>query len=132
MEEIERLKSLGAESWDSFAFLEHQLGVLDTKASSVITLDGILITLATIFASFSQLDVSPAAKYCIAFGTLLILLSAGLCARIMRVTWASKLSELEIIKLRDDKTRYLHLSLAALLVGLVLMYAAFVERAMQR
>jgi hypothetical protein len=81
--------------WTEFTFIEHQLGVVDTKANNVITVDAVLIVISTLTSLFQ----SEAG----------ILLSVGFCIKTIWIKWATTaLSKKRVIRLRDTKTKYLN------------------------
>ncbi len=71
--------------WAEFQFLEHQLGVLDTKANNVLMVDSVLIVITTLTSLF-QTGVTPAVKEMATVATASVLISVGLCIRVIWVT----------------------------------------------
>lgn len=65
---------------EEFKFIEHQLGVADTKANIIITIDSVLIVITTLTALF-QRDVEPSLRIISTLATALVLLSVGFCIR---------------------------------------------------
>jgi hypothetical protein len=107
--------------WQEYRYVEHQLGVLDTKANNVIFIASVLIVITTLTSLF---DIARPLEIRLfsSMSTVAVLISAGLCVRIVWTTWADpdKKSLPGLIKLRAEKTLFLHASLIALLVSLVL------------
>jgi hypothetical protein len=108
--------------WAEFQFLEHQLGVLDTKANNILMVDSVLIVITTLTSLF-QSGFTPAVKEMATLATALVLMSVGLCIRVIWVTWATNLSKEGLIVLRDSKTRFLRYSLVVLIISLVFYLA---------
>ena len=108
--------------WTEFQFLEHQLGVLDSKANNVLMVDSVLIVITTLTSLF-QTGITPIVKEVATLATASVLVSVGLCIRVIWVSWATNLSKGQLIALRDRKTRFLRLSLLVLIVSLTLYLA---------
>ncbi len=47
-----KISEIKRSEWAEFQFIEHQLGVVDTKAGNVLTLDSILIVISTLTTLF--------------------------------------------------------------------------------
>jgi len=127
--EKKKLEELTSDKWKQFEHLEHQLGVLDNKALAIISLDGLILVLTLFLGTIAIARMSILLKLCLFLGPVLLLFSAGTCCGILRTKWAlSIMAErncvndgfLDLLRLRDRKTGYLHLSICLLLAGLVI------------
>jgi hypothetical protein len=107
--------------WQEYRYVEHQLGVLDNKANNVIFIASVLIVITTLTSIF-DIARPPEIRLLSSISTIAVLVSAGLCVRVIWTTWADpdikKLPDL--INLRTEKTHFLHASLIALVASLVL------------
>ena len=125
MDEVEALRNLGNDNKEIFEFLEKQLGVCDTKAAAIISLNGILLALLAYQFVSHWLMIATVA---------LLLLSALFCVAVLRVRWASTLVEFEdsqpnynkMLELRSKKTGWLNSSIVCLILGLASMAATYV------
>jgi hypothetical protein len=109
--------------WKEFQFIEHQLGVVDTKANNVLMVDSVLIVITTLTSLF-QNDIDINLKYLSEAATACVLISVGLCICTIWIKWATDYSDAKkLIELRNRKTRFLNSSLIVLAVGLILYLA---------
>jgi len=117
---------VGGDKWKKFEFLEHQLGVLDTKASAIISLDGILLLVTASFIT-TRVAVNLSTRIMFLISSILVLISALTCARVLWTTWATTIVKKfdkiedgfkELIVFRDKKTCCLRLSVMFLLAAL--------------
>ena len=129
MGEIDELKKIlvrGNVDGEVFKFLEHQLGVLDKKASAIMALDGILLALTASFMAILE-DVPYYTRIAFLIASVFVLLSAIFCIYILWTKWASEIiigsksstGFDKLIKLRNRKTKSLGCSLVSLLIALV-------------
>ena len=83
--EIENIRKLlhQREDWDLFTFLEHQLGVLDSKASTLLTLYSVVLSILLAIVLFINVRNIVSAILTI-IGLICVLLSAVFCSFI---TW---------------------------------------------
>lgn len=115
--------------WDEFSFLEHELGVLDTKANNVLMIDSVLIIIITLTSLF-QTGVPHEVKEIATLATVTVLISVIFCIRVVWTTWAvnpemeAKPSKEAVLKIRNTKTFALKGSLVILVLSLVLYIAA--------
>ena len=111
------------EDWEMFKFFEHQLGVLDSKASTLLTLYSVVLSILLAIVLFINIRYSSAAIL-IVLGLVCVLLSAVFCSFITWTVWATTIIRdkdvTDLIKLRDWKTRFLRASIIMFLVGLIL------------
>ena len=111
------------EDWDLFTFLEHQLGVLDSKASTLLTLYSVVLSILLAIVLFINVQ-NVASAILIIIGLICVLLSAVFCSFITWTVWAtSVVSEKDLtslIVLRDRKTLFLKASIIMFLVGLTI------------
>lgn len=112
--------------WTEFKFIEHQLGVVDTKANNIITVDAVLIVISTLTSLF-QKDINPIIEVLSTFATAGILLSVGFCIKTIWIKWATTSPSKErVMRLRDNKTKYLNSSLIILVLSLALYLLALI------
>jgi cytochrome b561 len=109
------------DDWEEYKYVEHQLGVLDRKANNVIFIASVLIVITTLTSIF-DIARPPEIRLLSSISTIAVLISAGLCARVIWTTWADPDKKIlpDLKKLRTEKTHFLHASLIALVVSLVL------------
>jgi len=123
--EIEKMRQLinKKEDWEVFVFLEHQLGVLDSKASTLLTLYSVVLSILLAIVLFINVQ-NVASAILIIIGLICVLLSAVFCSFITWTVWAtSVVSEKDLtslIVLRDRKTLFLKASIIMFLVGLTI------------
>jgi len=126
-DELEILDELTkGDKWKQFRFLEHQLGVLDTKAHAIVSLDGFLLALTVPFMTIAA-PTNLGVKLALLTSSTLVLISAMVSARILCARWATiivKNGNIEeglkrIIALRDKKTSFLHFSVCFLIVAFI-------------
>jgi len=110
-----------------FRFLEHQLGVLDKKASAIVSLDGLLLAL-TASLTATRTAINSIARLILSMSSILVLFSAAMSAYILATKWAtSEMSKSHnihqgfnrLMVLRDEKTHFLHCSLFLLFMALL-------------
>ena len=122
---VKRLSDWNTEKED-FQFIEHQLGVLDSKANNVLMLNSILIAISALGLMFKP-DIDTLLKIVWTTATIFVLISACICLRTVWTTWASDKETLEEIELlRSSKTKFLHTSLIILGISLGLFSLAFI------
>ena len=116
--EITMLRRVGKSNAEIFDFLEDQLGVCDKKATALISLSGILLTLIT------YLGIVHWTK---ALASVFLLACAFCCLMVYRLRWASRLIRLEgnkpnfskILWVRYDKSRWLNLGMLCLILSFI-------------
>ncbi len=112
-----------------FQLWSFQVNQLDQKAGIIVTLDGILIALtASFLGSVLSVNIPSVPKALFGASTILVLISAGACSRVIWVKfWASKIfaeskdiDEAYVIleKRRARKTQLLNWAILALLAAL--------------
>ena len=111
--------------WREFNFNNQQLGVVDKKASSVLTINSLLIGLSPI--SFVLGDIKDQSILLASiFGVILLLASVFFCLFTVMIKWSTQLETREkIIVLRNKKERYLEMSVYLLFVALILFGFVF-------
>jgi len=111
---------------EKFKFLEHQLGVLDRKATAIVSLDGILLALTASLTNGSAIDLGE--RLILSTSSILVLFSAAMCAYILWTKWATTIMAKfdniqqgfdELMVFRDNKTSFLKCSLTFLLMALI-------------
>jgi len=118
---------LRRDEWKRFQFLEHQLEVLDRKASTIVSLDGLLLALTASFLAIKTPHLAIGLAF--AASSSLVLFSALVGAfKVLWTKWATiimaKSSDVEkgldeLIAFRDEKTTYLHCSIILMLMALI-------------
>ena len=131
-----KICGVNSSDWEEFKFYEHQLGVLDTKSNNVLMLDSVLIIISTLTTLF-QPNTDRVVELFATSGTLAVLLSAGLCIRVIWTKFATEcvdkdgcenITKVNLLKLRDKKRKFLHASLIVLIIALMLYSALLLAR----
>ena len=110
--------------WEEFQFYSSQLGVIDNKAKSILQINSILIAITSI-ASFLGAELDFNVKVLSAIAAAFVLISTAVCTRTVWIKWstgenlANHPSIENLIMIRNEKTRWLHISLVLLLIALV-------------
>ncbi len=127
--EINNVKRLisDKEVWEMFKFFEHQLGVLDSKASTLLTLYSVVLSILLAIILFINVQSILLATFMI-LGLICVLLSAVACSFITWTVWATRLVKDKdltgLVRLRNLKTGFLKVSIILFLLGLTLTLVA--------
>jgi amino acid transporter len=110
--------------WEEIKFISRQLGIIDTKAHNVITIDAVLIVISTLTSLFDE-KIDYRITTISSIATIGILISVGFCIKTVWTKWATEFhSKDELKDFRNLKTKYLHCALITLLISLGLYIVA--------
>ena len=122
--EDDKIFGMTKAKWQEFQFLAGQLGVIDNKAKSILQINAILIAITSI-ASFLGTDFDYNIKVLSAIAAAFVLISTAVCTKTVWIKWSTgqnlngQPSITNLIMVRNEKTRWLHMSLVLLLIALV-------------
>jgi len=122
--EDDKIFGMTKAKWQEFQFLAGQLGVIDNKAKSILQINAILIAITSI-ASFLGTDFDYNIKVLSAIAAAFVLISTAVCTKTVWIKWSTgqnlngQPSITNLIMVRNEKTRWLHMSLILLLIALV-------------
>lgn len=132
--EAERILKLAGDPRIAYELVERQLAVLVIRTQVILSLSGIVITV-TGFSGRAVAQVNLLARLSITVGMFIVLLAAAVAiVGVLRVSWLSSIiadDPLETLErgitIRDQKTRYLMLSLLLWVSGFSLYCVAVAQ-----
>jgi hypothetical protein len=118
----------------AYELVERQLAVLVLRTQVMLSLSGIVITV-TGFSGRAIAQTGTLARLCITGGILVVLAAAAAAIwGVLRVAWLTQSLEEDTLQmlvnalhLRDEKARYLRLSLLLFLIGFSLYCVAIAQ-----
>jgi hypothetical protein len=132
--EAQRILKLAGDPRLAFEMVERQLAVLVVRTQVILSLSGIVITV-TGFSGRAVAEVNELARFSIITGMFVVLAAAAVgIVGVLRVSWLSSIitdDPLETLErgliIRDQKTRYLMLSLLLWVSGFSLYCVAVAQ-----
>ncbi|MHA1428388.1 MAG: hypothetical protein ACTSQI_20590 [Candidatus Helarchaeota archaeon] len=144
-EELEVLTPLAKidAGWKAFLYFERQLGILDKKAIKILTIDGIIIGLASTTIGTIEVFAITMAMIFFCIAVVFNILTGLACLPILRLKWASHLLDKEkliegsfeetmeefydkIRDLRNQKAKFLNVAIIFIITSIACFVLAII------